>query len=39
VGFEWRNPATDIAVQSFEAKNNIILPDGYKNFLKSLMVR
>jgi len=34
MGFEWRNPATDLAVQSFETKNNIILPDGYKNFLK-----
>lgn len=34
VEFIWNQPATKEEIISFEKKNNIVLPEGYKNFLE-----
>jgi len=34
MGFEWKNPATDFEIEDFEKTHNIILPTGFKDFLK-----
>ena len=34
-GFEWRSPATDTEISKFEKANKIMLPDDYKEFLKT----
>lgn len=34
MGFEWREPATDLEIKDFETQHNIILPAEFKNFLK-----
>lgn len=34
VGFIWNEPATDEEIKKFESNNCIILPEGYKDFLR-----
>lgn len=34
MGFEWREPASDLEIENFEMQHNIILPTDFKNFLK-----
>ena len=34
MGFEWREPASDLEIKKFEIQHNIILPADFKKFLK-----
>lgn len=34
MGFEWREPVTELEIKDFETQHNIILPKDFKNFLK-----
>ena len=34
VGFKWKNPASEEQINQFQSKNNINLPESYKEFLK-----
>jgi hypothetical protein len=34
MGFEWNDPATDTEIEKFEIENNVVLPDGFKDFLR-----